>query len=369
MKYWNERISNAMPYIPGEQLSDQGFIKLNTNENPWPPSPHVVSAIEEGSRSLLSRYPDPNARMFCNAAAHYCDVPVEYIFAGNGSDEILAFAFGAFFGRSNSKPLACDAAVVFPDVTYSFYSVFASLWSLSYKELPVADDFSVVPELLCGNYGGVVLCNPNAPTGKALSRQECIDIIEFYARRGVVVVIDEAYAEFGAESVVNETLRYDNILVVRSLSKSKSLAGLRAGYAVGAPVLIDGLKRIRDMFNSYTMNTITQLAGAAALEDEDYYRSKTEELIGIRSRLQERLTKCGWTVLPSVTNFLFISLPGMQGSTLAEHFRASKILVRHWNKPRISNYIRVSIGTETAMERFSAVAEMLAEQRTETVNR
>ncbi|HON87987.1 MAG TPA: histidinol-phosphate transaminase [Spirochaetia bacterium] len=350
MKYWNERISTIEPYTPGEQPQDSNWIKLNTNENPWEPAPSVLESIMNAAAANLNRYPDPNARLFCSAAAQYCKVPESYIFAGNGSDEILAFAFGALF-----KP-----PIVFPDVTYSFYPIYAELWSLPYETVPLSDNFVIYPEMLLRPCGGVMLCNPNAPTGIALPRERVLEIVSYHQKQNTVVIVDEAYVEFGAESVVRDTEQYDNLLVVRTLSKSKSIAGLRAGYAVGNPDLIAGLKRIRDMVNSYTMNTVSQLAGAAALLAEEYYAAKTSLLIRTREATRDRLIAGGWQVLPSSSNFLFMSLPGTNGVELYSAFKERRILVRYWDKPKIRNHIRVTIGTPEEMDIFCQTALELA---------
>lgn len=353
MKYWNQRISSIEPYTPGEQPQESSWIKLNTNENPYEPAPSVQQAIMKASAFKLNRYPDPDARLFCSAAAQYCAVPESFVFAGNGSDEILAFAFGAFF-----KPY-----IVFPDVTYSFYPVYAQLWSLPFKTIPLNDDFVIYPEMLCKPCGGVMLCNPNAPTGIALPGKAVLEIVSYHQKQNTVVIVDEAYAEFGAESVAAETIRYDNLLVVRTLSKSKGIAGLRAGYAIGNPELIAGLKRIRDMVNSYTMNTVTQHAAAAALHAEEYYAEKTSAVIRTREAVRNHLISGGWHVLPSSSNFLFMSLPGTSGAELYTAFKSRRILVRYWNKSKIYNYIRVTIGSPEEMESFCQAALQLADSQ------
>lgn len=356
MKYWNERISSIEPYIPGEQPQEGSWIKLNTNENPYGPAPSVQQAIMNASALKLNRYPDPDARLFCSAAAQYCAVPESFVFAGNGSDEILAFAFGAFFRPD----------IIFPDVTYSFYPVYAQLWSVPFKTIPLNDDFIIDPEMLCKPCGGVMLCNPNAPTGTALSRKAVLEIVSYHQQHNTVVIVDEAYAEFGAESVAADTIQYDNLLVVRTLSKSKSIAGLRAGYAVGNPELIAGLKRLRDMVNSYTMSTISQHAGAAALLADEYYAETTAALIRTRDAVRNRLIKSGWRVLPSSSNFLFMNLPGTSGAELYTAFKSRRILIRYWNKPKINNYIRVTIGSPEEMNLFCEAALQLAATRLAT---
>lgn len=367
MKYWNSRIRLLDPYTPGEQPQEAGWIKLNTNENPWPPSPLAIEVMSSAASAGLERYPDPEAGIFREAAARYVGVKRDFIFTGNGSDEILAFAFGAFFedlGNNIAINEGCGA-LLFPDITYSFYRIYAELWSIPFVEIPVQENFSILVESFQRSCGGVVLCNPNAPTGLALPKQQVLELVRYHRKRGAIVVVDEAYAEFGAETVADETLNYDNLLVVRTLSKSKSLAGLRAGYAVGDPNLIQGLRRIRNMFNSYTLGSVTQQGAAAALNDTAYYSERTRELISIRAEVYERLTVDGWHVLPSSSNFLFMRCPGYRGYELYEALKRYKVLVRHWDKPRIQDFIRVSIGNREAMDAFCEIAKEIRQARSE----
>jgi histidinol-phosphate aminotransferase len=346
-KYWNKRIKGLSPYVPGEQPRDRKFIKLNTNENPWPPSPKVAEAIaavlaEEGRLRL---YPDPACTELREAAARRYGVRPGQVFAGNGSDEILAFAFGAFFEGAGVS----GAPLLFPNITYSFYPVYAELWDIPCRAVPLAEDFSLRPEDYCVPAGGVILPNPNAPTGRALPPAAIRLMLDYHAERGRVVVIDEAYAAFGGESVVPLINEYPNLLTVHTLSKSASLAGLRVGFAIGSEELIEGLCRIRDSFNSYTVDRLAQAGAAAALSDAAYYDAINRRVIAARERTAAALSALGFIVIPSAANFLFVRSPRMRGADFFARLRERGILVRHFNKERISDFLRISIGTDEDM--------------------
>ncbi|MDR2184142.1 MAG: histidinol-phosphate transaminase [Treponema sp.] len=342
--YWNERVRRLSPYVPGEQPRDRKFIKLNTNENPYPPSPKVIEAIGRAAGDGLRLYPDPACTELREAAARRYGVRPEQVFAGNGSDEVLAFAFGAFFEGAAAGP------VLFPDITYSFYPVYAALWNISFRTIPLTEDFSVNVEDYRTPAGGVVLPNPNAPTGRALSAQEITSMLEYHAPYHKVVIIDEAYAAFGAESMVPRTNKYPNLLTVHTLSKSASLAGLRAGLAIGNEELIGGLCRIRDSFNSYTVDRLAQAGAAAALSDAAYYDEINRRIIASRERVSAGLAELGFTVIPSAANFIFVRSPRMGGADLFVRLRERGILVRHFNKPRIGDFLRISIGSGKEMD-------------------
>jgi histidinol-phosphate aminotransferase len=358
--YWNSRVRRISPYVPGEQPRDRKFIKLNTNENPYPPSPKVAEAIKavlaEGD-GRLRLYPDPACMELREAAARRYGVRPEQVFAGNGSDEILAFAFGAFFEGAAAEPSAASVEpdaeagpVLFPDISYSFYQVYAALWDIPFRVVPLAEDFCLRAEDYRVSAGGVILPNPNAPTGRALSARELRSILVFQLERRRAVVIDEAYAAFGAESMVPFINEYPNLLTVHTLSKSASLAGLRLGFAIGNEDLIKGLCRIRDSFNSYTVDRLAQAGAAAALSDTAYYDEITRRVIATRDRASAALAGLGFTVIPSAANFIFVRSPNMAGADFFARLRERGILVRHFNKPRISDFLRISVGTDDDMD-------------------
>jgi histidinol-phosphate aminotransferase len=350
-------------------------IKLNTNENPYPPSPLAVEAMrrllngEDGrpAGESLRLYPDPVCAQFREAAARAYGVRPEQVFPANGSDEALAFAFGAFFegapsGEDGEPSGGGDHVppVLFPDITYSFYPVYARLWGLPFHAVPVREDFSVG----AGDYGipssGAVIANPNAPTGRALpvdGQESVASLAAMLLEQGKVLIVDEAYAAFGASSAVPLIGRFPNLLTVHTLSKSASLAGLRAGFAIGGKELVEGLFRIRDSFNSYTMDRIALAGAAAAVGDKAYYDAVNAKVIATRERTAASLAAMGFDVVPSRANFLFIRPPkdsGIGGNALFLALRERGILARHFNAPRIKDYLRVSIGTDGDMDAFLA---------------
>ncbi|WP_461256150.1 pyridoxal phosphate-dependent aminotransferase [Treponema sp. R80B11-R83G3] len=363
-EYWNTRIKNLSPYVPGEQPKDRRFIKLNTNENPYPPSPAVIEAIQKAANESLRLYPDPECTEFREAAAARYGVKKEQVFAGNGSDEILAFAFGAFFesakegvtGTSNEK----IQPVLFPDITYSFYPVYANLWDIPYKLMPLRDDFTINADEYKIKSGGVILPNPNAPTGIALPLKEILSLAEYLAGIGKVFIADEAYiafsgakdAKLGSLSAIPHINGHPNLLTVHTLSKSASLAGLRAGFAIGNEKLIEALCRIRDSFNSYTMDRIALAGASAALRDTAYYDEINTRVAATRERVVNSLRGLKFTVLPSESNFLFIKPPRVKGADFFAALRENGILVRHFNKEKIKDYLRVSVGTDKDMDAF-----------------
>ena len=349
-RYWSKRIQDIVPYTPGEQPKDQRFIKLNTNECPYPPSPKVVEAIREAAGDSLRLYPDPECVDLRAAIARREGLDISQVFCGNGSDEILAFAFQAFFDS--------EREVVFPRITYSFYPVYTSFFGLRRREVPMEPDFSSPIDLLCGNNGGVVLANPNAPTGLAVG----LDTVEklLAANPDVVVIVDEAYVDFGADSAAGLVGRYPNLLVVQTTSKSRALAGLRVGWAMGDAGLIDGLRCVRDSINSYTVDRLAQAGAAAAIRDEGYFQSIRRRVMDTREWTERTLREKGFTVLPSQANFLFVSHPGRTGKELLDGLRRRGVLVRWWPIPEIENWLRISIGTEEEMAALSAALEELA---------
>ncbi|MDR0501829.1 MAG: histidinol-phosphate transaminase [Treponema sp.] len=360
--YWNERVKCISPYVPGEQPRDRQFIKLNTNENPYPPSPKVIEAIKNAADDRLRLYPDPECTEFREAVAARYGVKTQQVFAGNGSDEILAFAFGAFFESGQKGEARGDNAlpVLFPDITYSFYPVYAELWDIPYQTVPLCEDFSINTAEYKTDCGGAVFPNPNAPTGMALALDEILSLAEFLEKRKKVFIVDEAYIAFSADksgapgslSVVSHINEYPNLLTVHTLSKSASLAGLRAGYAIGSEELLEGLRRMRDSFNSYTLDRLALAGAAAAVKDTQYYNEINRRVIAVREKTAKALNSMGFHVLPSQANFLFIKPPDVSAVELFAALREKGILVRHFKKNRIADFLRVSVGTDEDMDTF-----------------
>ncbi|MCL2380352.1 MAG: aminotransferase class I/II-fold pyridoxal phosphate-dependent enzyme [Treponema sp.] len=354
--YWSERTRLLEPYIPGEQPKDREFIKLNTNENPYPPSPMVVEAIQKAA-SGLRLYPDPFCTELRETAAAAYGVKPEEVFAGNGSDEVLAFAFAAFFGAKTKTTGAAPA--LFPDITYSFYPVYAGLWDVPYRTVPLKDDFSIDYHDYLGASGGIIFPNPNAPTGIALPLEDLKNIAQAAGRDKQVFVVDEAYIAFaggeGVASALSLVQEFPNLLVVRTLSKEASLAGLRAGFAIGQQELIQGLFRVHDSFNSYTMDRLALAGAGAALKDAAYYKDINRRIVCTRDRVSAALRALGFRTLPSQANFIFASPPpgcGKGGREFYAALRDRGILVRHFERPRIADFVRISIGTDGDMDAF-----------------
>jgi len=357
--FWNTRIKNLSPYVPGEQPKDRQFIKLNTNENPYPPSPKVIEAIQKAANERLRLYPDPQCGEFREAVAARYGVKPEQVFAGNGSDEILAFAFGAFFESGEKAEKA-----LFPDITYSFYPVYADLWDIPRRAIPLSEDFSINIADYKIPSSGVIFPNPNAPTGVAVPLDDIISLAEYLEKHEKVLIVDEAYAAFGAQSAISHINKKLNLLTVHTLSKSASLAGLRVGFAIGDEKLIKGLCCIRDSFNSYTLDRVALAGAAAAVSDAAYYDDINSRVIATRERTAETLRSLGFIVLPSSANFLFVKPPNIGGAEFFAALREKGILVRHFNKDRIADFLRISIGTEQDMDAFTvACREILRDKR------
>ncbi|SDE06024.1 histidinol phosphate aminotransferase apoenzyme [Bhargavaea beijingensis] len=347
-RFWSEMARRTEPYVPGEQLNRAGIIKLNTNENPYPPAPCVTEAILEAAQGLRL-YPSPTADSLRRAIADTEGLGPEQVFTANGSDEVLAFSFMAFFGPGK--------AIRFPDVSYSFYPVYSNLFGVPFKEVPLRDDFSLDIEDFSGA-GGVILPNPNAPTGIYEPLDGIRRILE--GNPDCVVIIDEAYIDFAGPSAATLISEFDNLLVVRTTSKSRSLAGLRVGYALGHPGLIEGLVRIKDSFNSYTTDRLAQAGAEAAFRDMAYFEETTAKIVATRGRSAMRLAELGFTVLPSSANFLFCTHPQTDAGTLYEELKSRNILVRHFGKPRIKDFLRITVGTDEEMDKlFGALEEIL----------
>lgn len=346
-KYWSDRIQTLVPYTPGEQPKDRVFIKLNTNENPYAPSPKVLQAISEATDSTLRLYPDPEATQLRGAIATHYGLKPEQVFCGNGSDEVLGLIFYAFFTPGKK--------VVFPDITYSFYPVYAELFHLDYEEIPLNEDFSLPVEQYMGGNGGAVICNPNAPTGKPLPLETIREIIQ--ANPDTVVVVDEAYVDFGAQSAVSLIDQYPNLVVVHTMSKARSLAGMRIGYAMGHPDLIAAINCVKNSFNSYPLDRLALAAGVAAVEDVDYFKASCQKVMDTRERATARLREMGFLVHDSNSNFIFATHPKQSGKELQQGLRDRGILVRWFNKARIDQYLRISIGTDEEMDALCAACQ------------
>lgn len=341
-KFWSPLTASLVPYVPGEQPKDKTYIKLNTNENPYPPSPKVIDAIKAAANADLRLYPDPTCEGLVQASASYYGLPAEQVFVGNGSDEILAFAFAAFFDPAKK--------LLFPDITYSFYKVYAKLYGLQTELVPLDEQFHVQVEAYASDNGGIVIPNPNAPTAVLIPLESIRKLLA--SNPNQAVIIDEAYIDFGGQSAIELIKDYPNLLVVQTLSKSRSLAGLRVGFAFGSEELIEGLNRIKNSFNSYTLDRLALAGAIASLEDDAYFRETTAKVIATRERVTERLLADGFKVTDSKANFVFISHPSIAAESIFQQLRDKGVLVRYFNQPRINEYLRVSIGTDDEMDAF-----------------
>ena len=355
-RFWNEKTRLLTPYVPGEQPRGQSFIKLNTNENPYPPAPEVEAALNTLPAERCRLYPDPDSLALREAIASYYGLDTEQVFVGNGSDEVLALAFQAFFEPAGpqDKP---ERAVVFPDVTYSFFPVYARFYNLNWRSVPLNDDYTRPVDALLQPSGGIVLANPNAPTGIAAD----LDVIERLARQDPdrLVLVDEAYVDFGGQSAVSLLAGCDNLLIVQTCSKSRALAGLRLGFALGSPALIEGLKRVRDCFNSYTLDRAAQAAGTAAFAASAWFEATRARIIASRRRMTAALEQLGFEVLPSSANFVFARHPLRSGASLYDDLRQAGILVRHFNLPRIADFLRITVGTDSQIDEMIRVLKRL----------
>jgi len=334
-KFWSPAVKDLVPYVPGEQPKMANLVKLNTNENPFGPSPKVIEAIQSELNDSLRLYPDPEGESLRQTIAGYHNVKPEQVFLGNGSDEVLAHIFYALF--QHGQP------VLFPDVTYSFYPVYCGLYNIEGKTVPLTDSFEINPEDYKQPNGGIIFPNPNAPTGRYLGLEHVEAILQANSER--VVVVDEAYIDFGGESSIKLVDQYPNLLVCQTLSKARSLAGLRVGFAIGHPDLIDALNRVKDSFNSYPLDRLAQAGAKAAYEDEAWFQKSCNGVISERERVTEALEGLNFEVLPSKANFVFARHKEKSGDSLSKALREQGIIVRHFNKPRISEFLRITIGT------------------------
>ncbi len=351
-RFWSDTTRNLTPYVPGEQPKDGRFIKLNTNENPYPPAPGVERLLRELPADATRLYPDPEASALRRAIGAFYGVAPDRVFVGNGSDEVLAFLFQAFFGRNDR--------IAFPDITYSFYPVYARLYEIPYETVPLAPDWTIDLAAYPPGLKGIVFANPNAPTGIAMPAAAIEALAQ--ERPDTLIVVDEAYCDFGGESVIPLTDRYDNLLVVKTMSKSRSFAGMRVGYAIGNPALIEGIVRVKDSFNSYPLDVVAQKAATASFEDRDYFHALRDRVVATRDRFVAVLRAAGIRVLESRANFVFASVPGTGGGEVLAALRANGILVRHFNTPRLADWVRISIGTDEEMDRVASLLAGMAAQ-------
>jgi histidinol-phosphate aminotransferase len=378
-RFWNKLVATLDPYVPGEQPRIQNLVKLNTNEHPYGPSPKVLAAIAAHTNDSLRLYPDPTALVLRQAIAKRCGLTPEHVFVGNGSDEVLGHVFHALLKQ--------EAPVWFPDITYSFYPVYCGLYQINFRAIALDDQFKIcvtdylpasgaeaTPTLAARNLnvavgasagvpmaraGGIIFPNPNAPTGRANPLTDVEQIIA--ANPDIVVVVDEAYVDFGAQTAATLIDKYPNLLVVRTLSKSHSLAGLRVGYALGHPDLVQGLDRVKNSFNSYPLDNLALAGATAAIEDEEYFETTRDAVIRSRDVLTLGLQNLGFQVLPSAANFVFARHPDHKGGELAAGLRAKNIIVRHFNKPRIADFLRITVGTDVqCAQLLTACREVLA---------
>ena len=343
-RYWSKPLEALAPYTPGEQPQDQQYIKLNTNENPYPPAPGVADAIKNFEIDQLRRYPDPESRDLIDALAANQDLPSSQLFVGNGSDEVLAHAFQAFFRQ--------DYPILFPDISYSFYPVYCKLYQIEYRQPALDPDFRINIQDYASTNGGIIIPNPNAPTGIALSRAAIRELLADNPES--VVIIDEAYVDYGAQSACQLIAEFPNLLVVQTFSKSRGLAGLRLGFACGQAHLIEALQRVKNSFNSYPVNSLASTIALASIADDGYFQQCRESVIASRERLSVELQLLGFEVFPSSSNFIFTRHPQSTAEKLYLELKTAGILVRYFKKARIDNCLRITIGTDAECDALVA---------------
>lgn len=350
-QYWSNLVHTLTPYVPGEQPKIQNLVKLNTNENPYGPSPKVIAALKEVANDSLRLYPDPDSSRLKAAIADYYKLETNQVFVGNGSDEVLAHVFAALL--KHDKPL------LFPDITYSFYPVYCGLYGIEYQHVPLNENFEIEIADYQKPNGGIIFPNPNAPTGIPLALSSIEKLLQ--ANTESVVVIDEAYVDFGTESAVSLIGRYSNLLVVQTLSKARSLAGLRVGFALGHKDLIEALVRVKDSFNSYPIDRFAEAGAIAALEDKAYFEETRQKVMASRAALVLALRAMGFEVLPSGANFIFARHSQHDAAVLAQKLREKTIIVRHFKQPaRISQFLRITIGDEVQTEQLIAALKTIS---------
>lgn len=344
MSNWESYVRKVVPYVPGEQPQQERMIKLNTNENPYPPAPGVVKALEEFNVDKLRLYPEPTCKVLVDAIAEYYGLDSNQVFVGVGSDDVLAMIFMTFFNS--------DKPILFPDITYSFYDVWADMLRIPYETKALDENFLIKKEDYYGENGGVIFPNPNAPTGNLMPLSEIEDIIA--NNQDVIVVVDEAYIDFGGESALPLIDKYDNLLVVQTFSKSRSMAGMRIGYAMGNAKLIKYINDVKYSFNSYTMNQTALALGVEAIRDKAYFEETRKKIIDTREWTKKELTKLGFTFGDSMSNFIFATHEKVPAKNIFEALRKENIYVRYFSQKRIDNYLRISIGTQEEMESLIA---------------
>lgn len=350
---WEDNVRKVVPYVPGEQPRKENMVKLNTNECPYPPAPGVVKALQEMDSNAFRLYPAPGADSLIDALSEYYNVDRDQIFVGVGSDDVLAMSFLTFF--NSGKP------ILFPDVTYSFYDVWAELFKVPYKVCPLDDQWHIKAEDYKQENGGVIFPNPNAPTGLYESLDTVEEIIK--ANRDVIVIVDEAYVDFGGESALPLIEKYDNLLVVQTFSKSRSMAGMRIGFAFGSKKLIKYLNDAKFSFNSYTMNMPSLVLGVESVKDREYFETTVQKIITTRERVKVQLKELGFTFPDSKTNFIFASHSTIPAKEIFEALKQADIYVRYWNKARINNSLRISIGTDEEMDKLITFLTKYIEER------
>ena len=336
---WESNVRRVEPYVPGEQPKENDIIKLNTNENPYPPSPNAVKALEHFDTNKMRLYPDPDSQILVEALAERYGLKSSQVFVGVGSDDVLSMAFMTFFNS--------DKPVLFPDITYSFYDVWADVYRIPYKQIPLDENFRINPDDYCCENGGIIFPNPNAPTGVL----EGLSMIEKIIKSNPdsIVIIDEAYIDFGGESCLPLIEKYDNLLVVQTFSKSRSMAGMRIGFAMGNEKLIKYMNDVKFSVNYYTMNPVTQICGAESVKDEVYFKKTVDKIIATREDTKIKLKNLRFNFPDSKSNFIFASHNTKPANEIFEELKKRKIFVRYWNKPRISNYLRITVGTSEEM--------------------
>jgi len=350
-QFWSSLVHTLTPYVPGEQPKVSNLIKLNTNENPYPPSDSVLKVIKEVADDKLKLYPDPNADLLKQRIADYHNLQANQVFVGNGSDEVLAHAFQALL--KHDKPL------LFPDITYSFYPVYCGLYGIDYLQIPLTDDLEIDINDYPQECGAIIFPNPNAPTGRLLELEKIERLVKSHPNQ--VVVIDEAYIDFGGQSAITLVNQYPNLLVTQTLSKSRSLAGLRVGFAVGHADLIEGLERVKNSFNSYPLDRMAIYGAVASFDDETYFQQTCKAIIETRESLVTHLEKLGFSVIPSKANFIFATHKKFSAEDLAAKLRDKSIIVRYFNKPRIDQYLRITIGNNQENQAlYNALSEIVA---------
>ncbi|BCJ96263.1 histidinol-phosphate aminotransferase [Anaerocolumna cellulosilytica] len=352
MKPWETYYRKITPYVPGEQPNVPGMIKLNTNENPYPPAPGVQKAVEELNTEQLKLYPDPTSSLLIKALAEHYKVEENQVFVGVGSDDVLAMAFMSFFNS--------DKPILFPDITYSFYDVWAELFHIPYTQPPLDEHFRICKEDYYRENGGIVLANPNAPTSICEDLHFIRDILEH--NQESVVIVDEAYVDFGGESAISLTKDFENLLIVQTFSKSRSMAGMRIGYAIGNSSLIKVMNDVKYSYNSYTMNLTSLYYGVEAVKDENYHQECVKRIISTRERVMAALKELGFHFPASKANFIFASHNTIPAEKLYQDLRNENIFVRYFNKPKINNYLRITVGTDEEMNQFLEVLKRLVKE-------